>query len=113
MGIGRFEGYENSLPDKVEVVWQLAKLSDCDYVNPSRESPGHVAKSGCTWTPIEGKVYRKTIDMDVIRSSQAYKRTGSPVGQGAGSEYTLKILFIFNEGELQVKALNGRTNPWL
>lgn len=123
---GRFPGHPNSLPDKVEVVWQLAKLSKCADYGPAQSDKTrkwlsgngydpsfHTLARGCTWHPIPDRVFRKTIDMNEIKATEAYRRTGSANPNRAASRYTLNLKFIFIEDQLKVEADNGATNPWL
>lgn len=124
---GRFSDHPKSLPDEIEVVWQLAELKDCKKtvgVNPKDtiateikargyNPEDHVLKSNCTWAPIPNKIFRKKIDMAAIRASEAYKRTGKSNPGTALSRYTFLLRFVFQEDQMTVKAENGTTNPWL
>ncbi|MDT0499306.1 hypothetical protein RM530_18350 [Algiphilus sp. W345] len=109
-GLKNFEGYEHALPEIVEITWQLALLSHCDTVYRSQKYPSHVRKTGCTWSPMDGKVFYKKVNMDAIRSSLAYKRAGKPVnGNYLYGEYTLNMNLIFNDDQLAIKVDNGQT----
>lgn len=126
--IGRFRNHDQDLPSgNMEISWKLAKLTNCKdivridqgdkmqrriskagYRNPT----SYMRKSNCTWTPIKGKVFHKTLDMDAIRNSEAYKKAGSPYPSVQGSKNVLRILLVFNEDQLEVKTYNAHTNPW-
>ena len=116
-----FRNYPDSLPDQVEVVWQLAELKNCDEVieGPSflDENDPHVyaRKSGCTFVPIEGKVFRKVIDMKELMNTKAGQKAGKrtkPWWTLSTARYGLSIAFEFRDEELEVRALSYRTNPW-
>lgn len=124
---GRFPGYRRSLPDEVEVVWQIAELNDCtavvgvspgDTIWPEVEARGynrpdqHVLKRGCTWRPIPGKIFRKKLDMAAVRASEAYRKTGTRNQWIGGSRYTLRLNLVFIEDRVILEAHNGSTNPW-
>jgi hypothetical protein len=119
--MGQLEGYPHSLPDEVEVVWQLADLTDCARVVSSTslikgDTDDHVytRRSGCTVTPIEGKVFRKTVDLESIRNSPEGQKAGSYDGLrvlGAG-RFILGINFIFRDDQLEVRTHLGRASTW-
>jgi hypothetical protein len=125
---GRFEGYERSLPDSIDLTWQLASLNDCkaairikaDSESAKKELAGrsygrseYFGKSGCTWRPLSDRIFKQTVDMRDLRRSDAYKRTGERYKEVAGSRYTLNITLIFIEDQVKVEVDNGATNPWL
>jgi len=125
---GRFNGYETSLPDSLDIAWQLASLDDCKATvrmdanseSIKKELKGrsygpseYFGKSGCTWRPLSDRIFRRTIDMKALRLSDAYKRTGDRYKDVAGSRYTLNITLIFIEDQVKVEVDNGATNPWL
>lgn len=145
VGIGQFPRYSRSLPETVEVVWQLADLSECRSVvrpnAPVEVSPNYpehakasfeknriefmdqlrakgydpdrlIRKSGCIWSPIAGKIYRKTIDMKAIRQSEAYKQSGDSNPDLARSKFVLNLKFVFMDEDLKVEAESRTTNPW-
>lgn len=127
-GLGHFEGHRNSLPEHIEIVWQLAELKDCknetrirsDSEIARKELHGRqygttefVDKSDCTWHPLPDKVYRQQLDMQAIRNSEAYRKTGRRADGVAGSRYTLNLTLVFIEDRLIVEVDNGATNPWL
>lgn len=117
-----FRDYPDSLPKQVEVVWQLADLTDCDDVIPWRsrlkgdDDPRvYVSKIGCDFTPIEGKVFRKVVDLNKIMETEAGQRAGKlvkPWWTLSRARYGLSIAFEFRDEELEVRALTYRTNPW-
>lgn len=129
---GRFKGYENKLPDKVEIVWQLAELRDCDdesqikgrestpYNREKRawlESNGfnpddHVRKSGCTWSPLPGKVFREELDMQAIRDSEAYRQASRGLFSSPFDRHVMLIELIFQEDQLTVKTYDRKVNVW-
>ena len=119
---GYFRGYQHSVPDQVEVVWQLAELRDCSrvreaksYVPGADPSERYTRKSGCTFVPIEGKVFRKIIDLNAIMKTEAGRRAGKlakPWWTLRRARYGLSIAFEFRDEELEVRALTYRTNPW-
>lgn len=114
----KFPGYERNLPDKVDVAWQLADLSNCS--KDLRVYPGDsmwaevvalgfdpstvVSKSACTWHPLPDKVFRQTIDMAKVRNSDAVKK--------AGRNVRLNITFEFIENELRVVPKAFAINRW-
>ena len=122
---GRFDGYETSLPDEVEVVWQLADLNNCEEERPAGSKIGieqirargydpeqHLSKHGCSWDPIPKKIYRQKLDMDAIRKSEAYTKAGSKNPEIEGSRYSLGLLLVFNEDQLKVETFSKVSNPW-
>lgn len=122
---GRFPRYGNSLPDEVEIVWQLAELTECHRIVPVRsdetkqelEALGykpaeHARKSDCTWHPLPDKIFRKKLDMAAVKASEAYRKTGTRNHWIAGSRYTLRLNLIFIEDQVKLEAANGATNPW-
>lgn len=127
-GLGHFEGHRTSLPDEVEIVWQLAELKDCKSETKVRHDANlpwlgsraqtygpeeFIRKSDCTWHPLPDKVYRQQLDMQAIRNSEAYRKTGRRADGVAGSRYTLNLTLVFIEDRLIVEVDNGATNPWL
>ena len=122
---GRFPGHERSLPEKIDVVWQLAELSDCDYLGPAQASKTiewleqngydpvyHVQARRCVWQPVPDKIYRKSFDMNAIRNTEAYKKTGTPNFSVSMSRYTLHLTFVFQEDDLILDVDSRTTNPW-
>ncbi len=129
---GRFKGYENKLPDKVEIVWQLAELKDCDDESQIKgreptpyniekrewlESNGfnpddHVRKSGCTWSPLPGKVFREELDMKAIRDSEAYRQASRGLFGSPFDRHAMLIELIFQEDQLTVKTYDRKVNVW-
>lgn len=119
---GPFKNYPNSLPDQVEVVWQLAETKDCKRVIPSKthikgdDDPHiYISKVSCTFVPIPGKVFRKTIDLKALLKTPAGQRAGKSVESWwtlSGSRYGLIIEFDFRDQQLKVDTYNFATNPW-
>lgn len=119
---GYFRGYPNSVPDQLEVVWQLAELKDCSevrvaksYVKGADPDERYTRKSGCTFVPIEDKIFRKTIDLKALMNTESGRRAGKrakPWWSLSNSRYGLSIAFEFRDEQLDVKALTYRTNPW-
>jgi hypothetical protein len=133
---GRFVGASNDLPDSVEIIWQLAALSDCkdpSFVRDLRSNGIYpewiredldfadslgiavdnlVDQDHCLWSPLSDKVFRRTVDLTAIRSSEAFKRTGQRNPDVTGGRYTLHLLIYFNEDQVAVRASNRTTNPW-
>ena len=123
-----FLGHSHSLPETAEVVWQLAELKDCKSETKVRHDANlpwlgsraqtygpeeFFRKSDCTWHPLPDKVYRQQLDMQAIRNSEAYRKTGRRADGVAGSRYTLNLTLVFIEDRLIVEVDNGATNPWL
>ncbi len=119
---GPFKHYPDSLPDQVEVVWQLAALEKCTGVREARSyAPGadpserYTRKTGCTFIPIPGKVFRKTIDLNALLKTPAGQRAGKrvePWWSLSGSRYGLIIEFDFRDQQLKVDTYNFTTNSW-
>lgn len=117
-----FRGYPASVPDRVEVVWQLANLKDCDEVIPSKsrikgdsDPKTYVSKLGCTFVPIEGKTFRRIVDLKPVMQTEAGRKAGKLVNPWwtlSRARYGLSIAFEFRDEELEVRALSYRTNPW-
>lgn len=117
-----FRGHPDSVPSEVEVVWQLAELEDCAGVREAKSyAPGadpserYTRKLGCTFVPIEGKVFRKVVDLKEIMRTEAGQRAGKrakPWWALSRARYGLSIAFEFRDEELEVRALTYRTNPW-
>ncbi|MDD3763172.1 MAG: hypothetical protein PHP86_07770 [Nevskiales bacterium] len=110
--LGTFASHKTSLPNEVEVVWQLAALTNCKENEPDSSYPGGRRKSGCTWLPLKDKIYRKTLDLSDIKQSEAYKKTGKSNPRRGGSHYTLVLNLIFNEDQVRIEAYNSSTHPW-
>ncbi|MEW8072791.1 MAG: hypothetical protein AB2777_21625 [Candidatus Thiodiazotropha endolucinida] len=108
--MNRFVGYPKSLPDHVEVEWQLAKLSDCRSVRVYSKDPQYVRKHGCTWTPLENKVYRKVIDLTEVRRSEDAKMAGKTLRMG--SKRSLSIFFVFQDEDVTLSFGSRRTNAF-
>jgi hypothetical protein len=105
----------------VEVVWQLANLTDCAYEREARsqikgdpDPTLYVRKIDCTVTPIEGKVFRKTVDLEAIRSSPEGQKAGTYDGLRVlgAPRYVLIINFIFRDEQLEVRTHLGRASTW-
>jgi hypothetical protein len=106
---GRFHDHPHSLPDQVVVEWQLAELSDCERViqNKSLEyqttdEKVYTRKAGCTWTPLEDKVFRKVFDLKEIQKSEYAKRAGERIRFGSKRVMTIKFIFRDEEVEMRV-----------
>ncbi|MEW8048271.1 MAG: hypothetical protein AB2805_17440 [Candidatus Thiodiazotropha sp.] len=108
--MNRFVGYPKSLPDHVEVEWQLAKLSDCRSVRVYSKDPQYVRKHGCTWTPLENKVYRKVIDLTEVRRSEDAKMAGKTLRMD--SKRSLSIFFVFQDEDVTLSFGSRRTNAF-
>ncbi|MEW8023442.1 MAG: hypothetical protein AB2794_19115 [Candidatus Thiodiazotropha endolucinida] len=108
--MNRFVGYPKSLPDQVEIEWQLAKLSDCRSVRVYSKDPQYVRKHGCTWTPLEDKIYRKVIDLTEVRRSEDAKMAGKTLRMGSNS--SLSIFFVFRDGDVTLSFGSRRTNAF-
>lgn len=98
---GRFPGHPHSLPDQVVVEWQLAELSNCRSVRIYSKDPQYVRKHGCTWTPLEDKVFRKVFDLKEIQKSKHAKRAGERIR--FGSKRVMTIMFIFRDEEVELR----------
>ncbi len=119
---GPFKHYPNTLPDKVEVIWQLAETKDCKRVIPSKthikgdDDPHiYISKVSCTFVPIPGKLFRKTIDLTKLLDTPVGQRAGRRTGPWwtlDNSRYGLSIDFEFREDQLTIDTYNYRTNPW-
>lgn len=116
-----FRGYPNSLPQRVEVVWQLAELADCKEVIESRsfldesDTRVYARRSGCDFIPIKDKVFRNVVDLNKITETEAGKRAGKlvkPWWTLSRARYGLSVAFEFRDESLEVRALTYRTNPW-
>ncbi|MET0068881.1 MAG: hypothetical protein ABW096_02510 [Candidatus Thiodiazotropha sp.] len=108
--LNRFVGYPKSLPDIVEIEWQLAELNDCRSVRTYSKDPQYVRKHGCTWTPLEDKVYRKVIDLTEVKQSEDAKMAGKTIRMG--SKRSLSILFVFRDDDVTISYSNRRTNAF-
>lgn len=122
---GRFEGYDHSLPSEIEVVWQIAELRNCKEEMRATSERGvkelevagysptyHVNKSGCTWIPLPDRIYRKKIDMQAIRDSEAYKNATRRNLLILGHSHSLRLFFVFQEDQLTVEVFAYGINPW-
>ncbi|MEW8509411.1 MAG: hypothetical protein AB2608_01110 [Candidatus Thiodiazotropha sp.] len=98
---GRFHDHPYSLPDQVEVEWQLAELSDCRSVRVYSKDPQYMRKRGCTWTPLEDKVFRKIFDLKEVKKSEYAKRAGERIR--FGSKRVMTIMFIFRDDEVEMR----------
>lgn len=108
--IGQFQGYEESLPDEVEVVWQLAELVDC--IQDDTSSPSNVEWSSCTWLPDRDRIYRRKLNIGALRETEEFKKTGKSYTKVAGSRYTLRVALVFDGDRVEIIANNATTNPW-
>ncbi len=122
---GRFKGYEDKLPDQVEIVWQLAKLSECKYNSPPQsdqtikwmreqgfDPDAYVNKYGCNWTPLPGKIFHKQLDMQAIRDSEAYRQASRGLFSSPFDRHVMLIELIFQEDQLTVKTYDRKVNVW-
>ncbi len=122
---GYFGGHPNSLPKEVEVVWQLAELSECrkDILITSEKSKtevkslgydpaNHVVKGSCTWRPMPDKIFRKKLDMRALRKTDEYKRAGDFTWDVLFARYRLNLTLVFIEDQVTIKAENYSSNPW-
>ncbi len=118
---GYFKGYPNSLPEKVEVVWQLAELKNCRDVVPSTSFVPHTTdtkvytrKEGCEFVPIPGKVFRRVIDLDEVRNSSEAKNAGKRARDwwSSFSRNGLIVEFEFRDEALSVDTAYFHTNSW-
>ncbi|MBT3058091.1 MAG: hypothetical protein AB2733_17350 [Candidatus Thiodiazotropha taylori] len=105
---GRFHDHPHSLPDQVVVEWQLAELSDCRRVDRFRskvpktdDTKIYIRKLGCTWTPLEEKVFRKVFDLKEIQNTEYAKRAGERIR--FGSKRVMTIMFIFRDEEVEMR----------
>ncbi|MBV2096129.1 MAG: hypothetical protein AB2728_20395 [Candidatus Thiodiazotropha sp.] len=105
---GRFPGHPHSLPNQIVVEWQLAKLSDCgsiikrkSYEYKTKDEKVYARKEDCTWTPLEGKVYRKVFDLKEIQNSEIARRAGERIR--FGSKRVMTIMFIFRDDEVEMR----------
>ncbi len=110
--LGTFAGHKTSLPNEVEVVWQMADLIDCKSEEPSTVYPGVMRKRGCTWVPVKEDIYSKNLDLSAIKKSEAFAKTGKSNPNRGGSHYTLVLNLIFNEDQVRIEAYNSATHPW-
>jgi hypothetical protein len=110
--VGQFVGHEESLPDTVDVSWQLADLTSCKVSRPDASYPGGVDKSQCEWRPIRDKIYHRALDLRPIKQSAEYKRTGDRNKAVSMSYFTLRIELIFDGETVSIETRNGATNPW-
>ncbi len=124
--LGLFENHGNSLPDEIEIVWQIAELSGCETIVPAEGSVSfekelrkhgydpadYIRREGCSWSPIDGAIHRKTFYMEAVRKTAAYRRTGSWYEGIGGSRYVLRLRFEFRDEEAKLVAYNEATNPW-
>ncbi|MES9971368.1 MAG: hypothetical protein ABW092_15145 [Candidatus Thiodiazotropha sp.] len=105
---GQFHDHPNSLPDQVEVEWQLAELSNCgsiikrkSYEYKSKDEKIYTRKEDCTWTPLEGKVFRKVFDLKEAQKSEYAKHAGKRIR--FGSKRVMIIRFIFRDEEVEMR----------
>ncbi|MBV2096133.1 MAG: hypothetical protein AB2660_20955 [Candidatus Thiodiazotropha sp.] len=115
--MNRFVGYAKTLPDKVEIEWQLAELSDCkriikhkSFVHKTKDEKIYTRKAGCTWSPLENKVYRKVIDLTEVRQSEDAKMASKTIR--IGSKRSLSIFFVFRDDDLTLSFGSRRTNAF-
>lgn len=112
VGLRRFKGHEWTLPLKVEVIWQLAELSECDVDRVDASYPGGFEKRGCKWTPLPDQIYRKQLNLFPLRGTAAFWKSGLPNPTTLFSSYSLTVNLIFNEDQLDVEAEAWASNPW-
>lgn len=112
-----FIGHPDSLPDQIEVEWQLAELKECSHVASSKslvygttDQKTYTSKIGCTWIPLEDKIYRKVIDLKAIQESEHAKRSGETIS--LGQTRVLNILFMFRDEELEISFGSHVHNAW-
>ncbi|MES9992838.1 MAG: hypothetical protein ABW098_12840 [Candidatus Thiodiazotropha sp.] len=98
---GQFHDHPHSLPDQVVVEWQLAELSDCRSVRVYSKDPQYIRKRGCTWTPLEGKIFRKVFDLKEAQKSEFAKRAGERIR--FGSKRIMTIMFIFRDEDVEMR----------
>ncbi|MEW8139616.1 MAG: hypothetical protein AB2768_15800 [Candidatus Thiodiazotropha endolucinida] len=115
--MNRFVDYPKSLPDQVEIEWQLAELSDCRRVDKYKsavpktdDTKIYIRKLGCTWTPLEDKVYRKVIDLTEVRRSEDAKMAGKTLRMCSKS--SLSIFFVFRDEDVILSFGSRRTNAF-
>jgi hypothetical protein len=106
---GQFHDHPHSLPDQVVLEWQLAELSDCRRVDKYRskvpktdDNKIYTRKLGCTWTPLENKVFRKVFDLKEAKKSEFAKRAGERIRFGSKRVMTIKFIFKDEEVEMRV-----------
>lgn len=107
---GKFHDHPHSLPDQVVVERQLAELSDCRSVRVYSKDPQYVRKRGCTWTPLEDKVFRKVFDLRDILKSEHANRAGERIR--LGSKRVMTIMFIFRDEDVALSVGSRRTNAF-
>jgi hypothetical protein len=112
---GKFHDHPDSLPDQVAVEWQLAKLSDCRRVDKYKskapetdDTKIYTRKIGCTWTPLEDKVFRKVFDLKEIQKSEHAKHAGERIR--FGSKRVMTIMFIFRDEALEMRVSSFASN---
>ncbi|GAA5218201.1 hypothetical protein ACFSJ3_15130 [Corallincola platygyrae] len=94
------------LPDKLEIVWQLAELHDCKHIYKTR-------KRGCRWVPIDAAIFRQELDMEAIKNSKEFQRAGTRNPNRAGSYFLSNMLFVFKDDHVEVEIYNSSTNPYM
>ncbi|MET0068883.1 MAG: hypothetical protein ABW096_02520 [Candidatus Thiodiazotropha sp.] len=105
---GRFPSHPHSLPNQVVVEWQLAELSDCgsiikrkSYKYKRKDEKIYARKEDCTWTPLEGRVFRKVFDLKEVKESDYAKHAGERIR--FGSKRVMIIRFIFRDEKVEMR----------
>ena len=79
-------------------------------VDGSADPNMYTRKEGCDWTPLEGQVFTRELDMDAIRNSEAYRVAANPPpGSFLRGQPTLRIDLIFRDSGLEVRTSRGRS----
>ena len=115
--LGQFAEFRHTLPDNMSVTWQAAELTDCkhvltfqSHVQNDSDSREYARKLSCDWTPREGQVFTRELDMDAIRNSEAYRVAANPPpGSFLRGQPTLRIDLIFRDSGLEVRTSRGRS----
>ena len=122
--MGGFNNDRYHLPSKpIEIVWQLNELTDCDsvigpYESNDKNYPGMFSrKRGCTWTPLPDKIFRKTIDIEALKKSEHFKRSGKNADGFSliprfAEKRIMSITLVFRDDEMDVNLSSRITNPW-
>jgi hypothetical protein len=121
--LGHFPGSAHSLPDMLEVVWQLATLTECraaitveskskrrELIRGGYDPAKHVRKRDCAWLPLPNRTFRRSVDLSDIKRSAAFRKTGR--FNIDGGRHTFRLRLIFTDDQLHVRAENGATNAW-
>lgn len=100
---GAFNSTYHELPKEIYIKWQLADLSDCDK---------KFNKYGCTFHPIEEKIFQKTIDLRSYQKTDVFQDLGKISSRGWPSRNTATLKIEFNGDDFDISVHSGSTKVW-